>query len=200
MTDDQHSATRETAAPGTARRLSTAALWVSIVALVTSAVLAVIFQPVLRSWLVVLLLLAVAAGVVGLVMGVRSRRGGRTGAGTWALTSALAAILVDIALILSVAVGVSTAFGADTNTVIVRGQGPAGITAEYWGELVPRTQEVWPASGSAQLDTESSWVKITVTAPTGSAQSSVSCQIVWGGEVVDESSARGTVTCRYDAP
>lgn len=204
MTDDQHLATatgKTSSGPGkTVRRLSTAALWVSIVALATSAVLAVIFQPVLRSWLVVLLLLAIAAAVVGLVVAVRSRgRHGRPRGAGWALVSAVVANLVNIALILSVVIGVVTTFGTQTNAVIFRGQGPAGITAKYWGELDPRTEEVWPADGSAQLDTQSSWVKLTVNAPDDSADSAVSCQIVWNGDVVDEASAPGTVSCQYDA-
>ena len=74
-----------------------------------------------------------------------------------------------------------------------------GARLRFSNELETRTL-TWPSEGRAEFRTEGTWAEITVTAPADAPDRTVGCQIVWDGQVVvDETSASGTVTCRYDA-
>lgn len=81
--------------------------------------------------------------------------------------------------------------------VELRGQGPNDITVTYSSQIEQVTLQ-WPSEGRAEFNTEGDWAEIVITAPADSADQTVSCQIVWNGEVVvDETSDDGSVTCRY---
>lgn len=177
-------------------RISTAAIWLSIAALVLCALLVLPYTAQSSPAFVPVFALAVAAGIAGIVLGLLARRSSSDRRG-WALFCALAAMLLAVVLAVIFAVGMIST--TSINKVELRGQGPEGISATFSNEMERRTEE-WPPEGWARFNTKGSWAELTIEVPEGAAVESVSCQIVWNGEiVVDETSESGTVTCRYDA-
>ena len=188
------SATQIPDARPTGRGRSVAALIIGIAAAIVAALLVVPYLA--RPGLVILPVIALALAVVGIVLAVRARRqGGQRARGRAALASALAALVVDVGLIVVFAVAIA---GFGVASVELRGAGPQDNTVTFSNATEQRTLQ-WGPEGRAQFNTSGSWAEITVTAPADASDQNVSCQIVWNGEVVvDESSGSGTVTCRYD--
>lgn len=151
----------------------------------------------LRSPLALLFfVLAVGTGIAGIVLGIRARRSAPARGG-WALICAVVALLITCVLAVVFIVGMISA--TSINKVELRGQGPEGSTVTFSNDMEERT-ETWPSEGWARFNTKGSWAELTLEAPEDADSETVSCQIVWNGEVVvDETSDSGTVTCRYDA-
>ena len=170
------------------------AMWLGSVSILLSVALsALIVIPWGVSIPSLLLVIAAAAGVTGLVLAVRARR--RGGAAGRALTLGVVGLMLNAALIAIIAVPVLAQ--PRFTQVEVRAQGGPGLTATFADDTQSYT-EAWPQNGWKQFTTEKSSAQISVTSPQDSTQLSVSCQILWDGEVVaEESSETGTVTCFY---
>lgn len=198
MTNDL-SPTPVVAHSGTARRpvSVTIARALAIVSLVISVVLLVPYVSVSLVVAAPAFVLAFAAAIAGLVLAGRAMRDSPVPrrAATWALLTAIVALVIDAVLVIVFLAGLA-AFRLDN--VELRGQGPDDISATFSNDLETRTV-VWPSVGRAEFNTKGSWAEITITAPPGSVTTTVSCQIVWNDEiVVDKTSDSGTVDCRYD--
>lgn len=191
-------ATGEVSAPGW-RRLPIVAIWLSAVALVLCGALVVPYTALGNVALVPVFLLVAAAGVVGLVLGIRERRGAassRNGA-RWALICSLVALVIDVVLLAVFIVGIVSA--SSINRVELDGQGPTNMSATISSDQGTSTY-TWPSNSWARLSTKGSWAEVTLVAPANSPTKDVSCQIRWNGAVVvEKTSGSGTVTCRYDA-
>lgn len=171
-----------------------AAIWVAVVAIVLAVGLVVPYLALASRAPLLVLLLATAAAIAGIVLAVRARRAGTSGAA--ALICAAAAFVT--AAIMAVVFIVGLVSATSMNIVELRGHGPAGSSASTDSDVGPRT-ETWPADGRATISTKGSWAELTLVAPADATSQTVSCQIIWNGEiVVEESSNTGTVTCRYD--
>lgn len=196
-----HDAPTDTAAPGPVptrgRALGTVAIWLSVVALAATAFLVVPFLAPRNPLVIPVFLLAFAGAFVGLVLGLRARRG-RDGAGRsagWALAGALIALVVDV--VLAIVFATLIVFHPPT-PVELRGSGPNNIEVTFSNDFETRTL-VWPPEGRAEFNTDGTWAEISVTAPADAPDKTVSCQIEWDGEiVVEQTSDTGSVTCRYD--
>ncbi|MFT4259625.1 hypothetical protein [Microbacterium sp.] len=165
-------------------------MWLSIIALVVAVSLVVPYRATTGAAMLAPVVGALIA-VAGIVLAVRQRR--RPGA---ALAFALVAVLLDVVLSIVFIAGMISA--TSINRVELLGQGPQGITATIHGESGTDTF-VWDSTGRATLTTKEDWAEITVTAPEDADGMTVSCQIVWNGDVVvDETSDNGTVRCRFD--
>lgn len=191
-----HDAPPTVAPPNRPSRLAIPAISVSVVALVVTALLIVPFLAPRNPIFVPVFLLAFAAAAVALVLGLRARRGsGPDRSGLWALAAAGVALIVDA--VLAVFFVTVLVFHPPT-AVELRGTGPNNIEVTFSNDLETRTL-TWPSEGRAEFNTEGDWAEISVTAPADAPDKTVSCQIVWGGQlVVEETSDAGTVTCRYD--
>lgn len=173
-------------------KLMSVAKWLAIGALVLTAMLAVIYVV---STYIVLFVVGTGAGAVGLALAVRARRGGRRGIAGWALAFSIIALLADVVLI--VVVVVSIAFRPQLSSVEVRAQGD-GLFRVTYGDDTSSDAKNWTSSGNNRFNTWGSVAEITVAAVDGGERVPVSCQILWNGiKVVDQSSDRGIVTCRY---
>ncbi len=187
------SSTQETSARPP--RTPTLAVWLSGAALVLCALLALPYLAVRSPIALLFFVLAVGAGIAGVVLGIRARRSAPARGG-WALICAVVALLVACVMAIVFIVGMISA--TSINKVELRGQGPEGSTATFSNDMEERT-ETWPAEGWARFNTEGSWAELTLEAPEDADSETVSCQIVWNGEVVvEETSDSGSVTCRYD--
>ena len=110
---------------------------------------------------------------------------------------ALVALLTAVVLAVIFIIGVIAA--TSINRVELHGQGPEGISATFANDMERESVE-WPSEGWAKFNTEGSWAELTIEAPDDAASQTVSCQIIWNGDVVvEETSNSGSVTCRYDA-
>ncbi|WP_010206041.1 hypothetical protein [Salinibacterium sp. PAMC 21357] len=182
-----------------ARRFRAAAMWVSIVSLALCGFLTLVYRGVSTFNPVPIFVLGIAAGIVGIVLAVVSRRsvdGRRRRFAVGAFLSSGVALVVNGVLIGIVVVGVIAV--SSLNSVELRGQGPEGLTATFEDGVGANTNVEWEADGRARFDTKKSFTEITLNAPVGSEKKTVSCQIVWNDElVVEETSDTGTVTCRY---
>lgn len=175
--------------------MPTVAIWLSAAALVLCALLVVPYRALASLAIVSVFVLAAAAGITGIVLGLRARRPG-SARGGWALVCALVSLLIGVVLAIIFVVGMISA--TSLNKVELRGQGPEGMSATMDHDTTPRT-ETWPAEGWAKFNTKGSWAELTLEAPEDAVSQSVSCQIIWNGEVVIDETSIGTVTCRYDA-
>lgn len=171
------------------------AVWLSTIALALGLFLVVPYSAHRSPVLLLIVGLAIASGIAGIVFGLRARRSTSTRGGA-ALVCALVGVLITVVMAIIFVVGIVSA--SSINKVELRGQGASGISATFANDMEQRTVE-WPAEGWAVFNTHDSWAELTVEAPQDAASKTVSCQIIWNGElVVDETSDRA-VTCRYDA-
>lgn len=183
------------APPSRSRFAATTAIVLSTIAVVLTLLLVVPFLAPRNPLAIPVFVLALAAAVTGLVLGVRARRAGNGRAGVWAIASSVLALAIDAVLIVVFA---TVIIGTPPTPVELRGSGPNNIEVTFSHELETRTL-TWPTEGRAEFNTEGDWAEIVVTAPVDAPDRTVSCQIDWNGEtVVDETSDTGTVTCRYD--
>lgn len=171
-------------------------VWLSAAALLLCVLLALPYLA-LRSPIALLFFaLAVGTGIAGIVLGVRAHRS-TTARGGWALICALSALLITAVMTVVFIVGMIAA--TSINKVELHGQGPQGVSATFSHDLEERTEK-WPSEGWAKFNTKGSWAELTLETPSDAVSETVSCQIIWNGEVVvDETSENGSVTCRYDA-
>lgn len=177
------------------RRTPTIAIWLSAAALVLCVLLALPYLAVRSPVALLFFVLAVGTGIAGIVLGLRGRRSAPARGG-WALICAVVALLITCVMAVVFIVGMIST--TSVNEVELRGQGPEGSTATFSNDMEERT-ETWPSEGWAQFNTKGSWAELTLEAPADADSETVSCQIVWNGEVVvEESSDSGSVTCRYD--
>ena len=179
--------------------LPTVAIWLSAIALVLCCALGVPYLALRDLALVPVFVLAAAAAVMGLVLGIRERRGvASSRIGTrWALICSLVALVIDVVLLVVFIVGIVSA--SSINRVELDGQGPTNMSATISSDQGTNTY-TWPSNSWARLSTKGSWAELTLVAPTGSTTKELSCQIRWNDEVVvEKTSDSGTVTCRYDA-
>jgi len=175
-------------------RAPVAAIWIAAVAIILAVGLVVPYLALASRAPLLVLLLAAAAAIAGIMLAVRARRTGSSGAA--ALICAAAALLTAVTMAVVFVIGMVSA--TSMNIVELQGHGPAGSSASTDSDLGPRT-ETWPADGRATISTKGSWAELTLVAPADATSQTVSCQIIWNGEiVVTESSDSGTVTCRYD--
>lgn len=171
------------------------AVWLSSAALLLFLLLALPYLALRSPVALLFLALAMGTGIAGIVLGVRARRSAARGG--WALICALVALLITAVMTVVFIVGMTSA--TSINKVELRGQGAEGTSATFSNDMEERTEK-WPSEGWAGFNTKSSWAELTLEAPEDADSETVSCQIVWNGEVVvDETSNSGTVTCRYDA-
>lgn len=177
-------------------RTGMVAVWLSSVAVMLSLLLVVPYMAQRSPVTLLILTLAAAAGVAGIILGLRARRSTPARGGR-ALICALAALLTTVVLTVIFVVGMISA--TSINKVELRGQGPEGMSATFANDMETRTEQ-WPAEGWARFNTNGSWAALTLEASDDAPSETVSCQIIWNGEVVvDETSEHGSVTCRYDA-
>ena len=178
------------------RRTPAVAIWLSSAALLLCILLALPYLALRSPVALLFFALAVVAGIAGIVLGVRARRSAPARGG-WALICALASLLITAVMTVVFIVGMISA--TSINRVELRGQGPEGVSATSSNDMGERT-ETWPSEGWAKFNTKGSWAELTLEVPEDAASKTVSCQVIWNGEVVvDETSDSGEVTCRYDA-
>lgn len=199
MTDADRNATIP---PGSARfpaaartrRAARGRLGVAIAALIVAVILFFLFPGVVAlPFLIAAVLLAGASIVLSLTAG---RSKGRGGAG-WALATALVALAIDAALVVTLIVAAVSS--PRLTPIELRAQGGPTFSATFSDDYSEHTEQ-WHNEGTSEFNTRKSSVQITVTAPNDGPQSSVSCQILWNDEIVaDEKSDSGRVTCRYEA-
>lgn len=193
QTPDNAAGNRHAPASGSSRR-ALIGIWTGAVALLLSAALIVLFIPIAA-----LLPIAAAAAflaIAALLLGVRGMRSAVPRAGTSAVIVAAVALVVDLVLIVVMAVGVLG--GNGLNQVEVRATGGPTFTVSFADDTQSYDEE-WASSGWKQYTTTGDSAEIAVTAPDDDSDSTVSCQILWNGELVVELSGTGAVTCRYDA-
>lgn len=177
-------------------RTPTVAVWLSAAALLLCILLALPYLALRSPVALLVFVLAVGTGIVGIVLGVRARRSA-SARGGWALICALVALLITAVMTVVFIVGMISA--TSINKVELRGQGPQGVSATFSNDMGERTEK-WPSEGWAKFNTEGSWAELTMELPDDADPATLSCQIIWNGEiVVDETSDSGAVTCRYDA-
>lgn len=184
----------QTSGSAISSRRATLGLWIGAVALVLSAVLIALLFPIAGA-----LPVAAAAALLSmaaLLLGIRATRAHRPREATAAIVVAAVALLVDLVLIVVMAVGVLG--GNGLNQVEVRATGGPMFTVSYADDTQSYDEE-WASSGWKQYTTTGDSAEIAVTAPDDDTDSTVSCQILWNGELVLEQSGVGSVTCRYDA-
>lgn len=193
QTPDNAAGNRRAPVSGSSRR-ALIGIWTGAVALLLSAALIVLFLPIAA-----LLPIAAAAAclaIAALLLGVRGMRSAVPRAGTSAVVVAAVALVVDLVLIVVMAVGVLG--GNGLNQVEVRATGGPTFTVSFADDTQSYDEE-WASSGWKQYTTTGDSAEIAVTAPDDDSDSTVSCQILWNGELVVELSGTGAVTCRYDA-
>lgn len=111
---------------------------------------------------------------------------------------ALVSLLIAVILAVIFIVGMIAA--TSNNKVELRGQGAEGMSVTFFASDMERESVTWPAEGWAKFNTKGSWTELTIEAPDDAASQTVSCQVIWNGDVVvEETSSSGSVTCRYDA-
>jgi len=177
-------------------RMPLVAIWLSIVALVLCALLVVPYMALQSPVVPLFFALMAGTGIAGIVLGVRARRA-VSARGGWAMICALTSLLIAVVMTIIFIVGMIAV--TSINRVELRGQGPEGMSASMSHDAGDRT-ETWPAEGWARFNTKQSWAELILEAPEDAESDTVSCQIIWNGEVVvDETSDSGSVTCRYDA-
>lgn len=182
---------------GTRRpRTPAVAIWISAAALLLCVLLALPYLALRSPVGFLFLALAVAGAIAGIVLGVRARRSAVRGG--WALICAVVALLITA--VMTVIFIVAMISINSINEVELRGQGPDGVSSTFSNAREERT-ETWPAEGGwARFNTRDSWAELTLEVPDDVDLDTVSCQIIWNGEVVvEETSETGSVTCRYDA-
>lgn len=177
-------------------RTPTLAVWLSGAALVLCVLLALPYLAVRSPIALLFFVLAAGAGIAGVVLGIRARRSA-SARGGWAMICAVLALLISCVMAVVFIVGMIST--TSINDVELRGQGPEGTSATFSNDMEERTEK-WPSEGWARFNTKGSWAELTLEVPEDADSETVSCQIIWNGEVVvDETSDSGTVTCRYDA-
>lgn len=174
---------------------SAVATWLSVGALLICALLVLPYRALASPVLIPIFALAIAAGIAGIVFGIRARRIA-TARATWAMICALAALLTAAILAVVFVVGMISA--TSMNKVELRGQGPEGMSASFSNDMEQRT-EIWPSEGWAKFNTKGTWAELTIEAPEDADSKAVRCQIIWNGQVVVEEASERSVTCRYDA-
>lgn len=140
-------------------------------------------------------LLAVG-GVIAVVLALRARRRGQSGAAlSWAIGLGAVGALVDAVLVVIALVAL---FGPGLVVVELQAEGGQSYTVRYADDSTTYEEE-WTASGWAKYTTAESSAEITVVPPTdGDGPQQHSCRILWDGVVVsEESSDSGPVTCSY---
>lgn len=173
------------------RRMATAAIWLSAVALVLCAALVIPYRARADIFFTILLVLVAVVGVAGLVLAIRGHRPRA------ALVSALIALTTG-ALLLAYFLVSLAALLAGPDRVELSGHGPTNMSATI-SSAEGTTTHTWPSDSSGSMNTDGTWAELTLVAPEDSATQAVSCQIRWNDEVVVEETGSGTVTCRYDA-
>ncbi|SMG17591.1 hypothetical protein [Agreia pratensis] len=164
------------------------ALWLAIAAVIA---------PVFYYEFFPLVGLGAVAAVVALVLMFRARSRGQRGAILrWTAVLAVIGLVVDLVVVVIMVV-LLTARPVD---VEVRATGGPTFTVTYADDFQTYTEE-WQKDGVKWWNTTKKTVEITVTPSPGGEGYLHSCQIRYGGAVVDqESSDTGPVTCHYDAP
>lgn len=193
QTPDGATGSRHVPASGSSRR-ALIGVWIGAVALLLSAALIALTLPIAA-----LLPVAAAAAllaVVALLLGIRGMRSAMPRAGTAAVILAAVALVIDLVLVVVMAVGVLGANGL--NQVEVRATGGSTFTVSFADDTQSYDEE-WDSSGWKQYTTTGDSAEIAVTAPDDDTDSTVSCQILWNGELVVDLRGTGAVTCRYDA-
>lgn len=193
QTPDSAAKSPHTSASGSSRR-ALIGIWTGALALLLAAALIVLFFPIAA-----LLPLAAAAAclaIAALFLGIRGNRSGMPRTGTAAVIVAAIALVIDLVLVVVMAFGVLG--GNGLNQVEVRATGGPTFMVSFADDTQSYDEE-WASSGWKQYTTTGDSAEIAVTAPDDDSDSTVSCQILWNGELVVELSGTGAVTCRYDA-
>ncbi|WP_308491956.1 hypothetical protein [Microbacterium terrisoli] len=187
------------AAAGSARRPGRAALWIWIVALVVGLALFPLLPGYPSPAFAVALIIGIVAAIVAATLDIRNRRAGASPRATgWVLGLGILALVIDLVLVITLVVGVLTR--PNLTRVELRATGGPVFTVSFSDDVKQHVDEQWHDSGFARFNTAKSSTEITVNAPTGQAEQTVSCEIEWNGAVVaHETSTGGTVTCRYEA-
>lgn len=195
MTQMPDSATRNRPAPTSgSSRPALIGIWIGAAALLLSAALIALLFPI--TGLLPVAVSAAALSIVALLLGFRATRAHRPREAMAAIIVAAVALVVDLVLIVVMAVGVLSGNGLDQ--VEVRATGGPSFTVSYADDTQSYDEE-WASSGWKKYTTTGDSAEIAVTAPDDDMDSTVSCQILWNGELVVEQSGVGSVTCRYDA-
>ena len=168
--------------------------WTGAVALLLAAALIVLFFPIAA--LIPIAAAAAFLAIAALFLGIRGKRPGMPRAGTAAVIVAAVALVIDLVLVVVMTFGVLG--GNGLNQVEVRATGGPTFTVSFADDTQSYDEE-WASSGWKQYTTTGDSAEIAVRAPDDDTDTTVSCQILWNGELVVELSGTGAVTCRYNA-
>lgn len=190
---DSAAGSRHAPASGSSRR-ALIGVWIGAAALLLSAALIVLILPIAA--LLPVAAAAVLLAAVALLLGIRGTRSAVPRAGRAAIIVAAVALVIDLVLVVVMAVGVLG--GNGLNQVEVRATGGPTFTVSFADDTQSYDEE-WASSGWKQYTTTGDSAEIAVIAPDDDTDSTVSCQILWNGELVVDLSGTGAVSCRYDA-
>lgn len=163
-------------------------LWLAVAGLIV-AVTMIVLAP--GGLVLTFAVIAAVLAIIAIALFILARRA--RARGVFAAVTAVASLLVG-AILLAIA-GVGLLSKPAVSTVELRWEGPDGTLASFSDDYSAYEQKV-PKMRSNEFETKKSTAEVTVTAPEDDADATVSCTLLWNGEVVDRQQGSGAVTCR----